>query len=96
MNMNPQEKLGKVLITLGAATIVIGLVLAAVLGEPLALIAVLVGAIDVTLGFLFSSGVLTAGGRRGAAEAAAAGEELGTTADGEPISSQTNPFARED
>ena len=94
--MNPQEKLGRLLIASGALTIVIGLILTAVLGEPLALIAVGVGVVDVTLGFLFSSGVLTAGGRRGAAEAAAAEPELGTTSDGEPISSETNPYARKD
>lgn len=94
--MNPQEKLGKVLIASGAVTIVIGLILTAALGEPLALIAVLIGILDVTVGMLFSSGVLTAGGRAGAAEAAAAEEELGTTSEGEPISSETNPYARED
>ena len=94
--MNPQDKLGKVLIASGAVTIVVGLILTAALGEPLALIAVVVGILDVTMGMLFSSGVMTAGGRRGAAEAAAAEEKLGTTADGEPISSETNPYARED
>ena len=94
--MNPQEKLGKVLIASGAVTIVIGLILTAALGEPLALIAVLIGILDVTMGMLFSSGVLTAAGREGAAEAAAAEPELGTTADGAPITSETNPYARED
>ena len=94
--MNPQDKLGKVLIATGAVAIVTGLVLTAALGEPLALIAVLIGILDVTMGMLFSSGVMTAGGRRGAAEAAAAEEELGTTGGGEPIASETNPYARED
>lgn len=91
--MDPRVRLGGVMIGAGGATIALGLVLAAVVGEPLILVAVPVGVADVILGFLFRTGVLGAEART--ASASATETQLGD-ADGEPIAGDANPYARED
>lgn len=105
--MSQAKQTGTVIVVIGAAMIVAGLILIAVADPLVGGVILIVGASDVTVGALFRSGRLGPRSSGSEAEVASARAEqaaedaanaaaLGTTADGVPISGDTNPYARED
>lgn len=107
--MSPGEKVGKTIMSSGAVVAVIGLVLIPVFGALIGGVVFLVGIADFAIGMLFRSGRIgvpegsaAADGEEGPAAADLEADRdanaaaYGTTADGDAISGDENPYARED
>ena len=102
----PVPLIGSLLLVSGAAMLIGGVAVAIAIGEPVALIIALVGAVDLALGFAFRSGRIGAfayrPGRPGARDDATSGGgvDVGPGADPSGSSGEVdpsyNPYARED
>ena len=104
--MSPSKLTGTVILVAGVTMIIAGVVVAAAFDPLVGGVLVIVGISDLVVGSLFRSGRLgtapesDAAFDQAAADAAAEREAnaaaLGTTADGEAITGDENPYARED